>query len=76
MAHTKKGQDILWRLADACLTHIMVELIDVGGELFLEGCPSLSSDFYLNHLMHLLSENKKSRSLVLEIALLRPAMYF
>ncbi len=40
-------QDVFRRLADACLPHIVIELVDVGGQLPLKGCPSLSDGLTL-----------------------------
>lgn len=40
-------QDIPWRLADTGFQHIVIELVDVGGQLPLKGCPSLSDGLTL-----------------------------
>ena len=40
-------QDIPWRLANTGFQHIVIELVDVGGQLPLKGCPSLSDGLTL-----------------------------
>jgi len=62
-------------LADARLMQIVVELVDIQVKFSFQGAASFTGDFCFDHLMHLLSRNKKSRSLVLKRFLQRPAMY-
>lgn len=69
-------QDVFRRLADTGLPHIVVELMDVCGQLSLKGCPSLSGDFHLDHFMHFLPEMEKAGRLLSEKIFQRPAMYF
>ncbi len=46
--------------SDACLAHIVVELVDFHGQFAFQDYSGLVCDFCLDHLMHLPSENKKA----------------
>ncbi|NBK80601.1 hypothetical protein D5272_19230 [bacterium D16-76] len=59
-------QEAPGRFSDAHFHQGVVELVDVGGQLPFKRGSNFTGDFCFNHLMHLLPENRKSRSLVLE----------
>lgn len=67
-------QNAAGRLADAHFQQDVVQFVDIRGQFSFEIRACLFCDFCFDHLIHFLSRNEKSPSLVLEIALQRPAM--